>query len=150
MTHRAGVVTVAALVLLASCSVPRPGIGLTISGTSVMPSREGSFCQVGGCSGVCRDGPAPEAPLTTVRAMAPIRLDFSSPSEVSQIQAGVYLGNGMVGAPIESFTLSGSERSHTSARMGPGRYYILLSFWWSRFIDRGSSGAAFLVEIVSP
>jgi len=130
MTYRAALLTVAALVLLAS--------------------REASFCQGGGCSTACGDGPAPEAPLTIVRAAAPIRLDFSAGGEVNQIHAAAYVGNGMVGTPIEAFTPSGSERSHTSARMDPGRYYILVSFWWSRFIDRGSSGRAFLVEIVSP
>ena len=139
-----------ALVLLASCALPRPGIELTISGTSVTPSREGSYCQGGGCSGTCGDGPAPQARLTTVRATAPIRLDFSAGAEVNQIHADIYAGDGVVGAPIESFTLRGSERSHTSAQLRSGRYYILVTIRWDRLTDRGDTAIAFLVEIVPP
>jgi hypothetical protein len=138
------------LVLLASCALPRPGIELTISQIVVTPSREGSFCQGGGCGGACGDGPAPVAPLTVVRASAPVRLDFSAGGEVNEIHADVYEGEGMVGSPIESFTLSGGERSYTSGRMQSGRYYILVSIVWSRLTDRGDAVRAFLVEIAPP
>ena len=150
MTHRVTLNALVLLVLLASCALPRPGIELTISQTAVTASREGSFCQGGGCSGACGDGPPPVAPLTLVTASAPIRLDFSAGGEVNQIHADIYEGEPMAGSPIESFTLRGSERSYTSARMRAGRYYILVGIGWSRLTDRGDSARAFLVEVVPP
>src|SRR5207244_2571500 len=77
MRHRIPLVGVLFLVLLASCAVPRPTVGLTIAGTHVAGSREGSFCQTGGCR---RHRPArapPVAPLTAVRAAPPLRLALS-------------------------------------------------------------------------
>jgi hypothetical protein len=150
MTHRVMFRVVVLLVLLAACALPRPGFDLIISQTAVTPSREGSFCQSGGCTGACGDGPAPEAPLTVVRTSAPVRLDFAAGDEVNRIRADIYAGDRMAGSPIESFTLSGTERSHTSTQMRTGRYYILVTIGWSRLTDRGDSGRAFLVEIVPP
>ena len=31
-----------------------------------------------------------------------------------------------------------------------GRYYIIVLIYWSRFLDRGDSSRAFLIEIASP
>jgi hypothetical protein len=148
MTYGAVLRALILLVVLAACTLPRPDVGLTISQTAVTPSREGSFCQSGGCTGACGDGPAPVAPLTVVRASAPIRLDFQAGADVNQIHAYIYAGDRMVGSPIETFTLSGTERSRISTQMRTGRYYILVTIGWSRLMDRGDTGRAFLVEIV--
>jgi hypothetical protein len=151
VAHRRGLATVISLVVMASCALPRPDVGLTVSGTTVPPSREGSYCQGGGCSGVCADGPAPKAPLTAVRATVPIRLEFHAGAEVDQIHGDIWAGDTMAGTPIESFTLTGAARSHTAAELKPGgRYYIFVTIGWSRLLDRGDSSRAFLVEIASP
>lgn len=150
MTYRAALRTIAVIVLLASCALPRPGIELSISGTSVASSREGSYCQSGGCSGTCADGPAPVAPLTRVRAGAPIRLDFSAGPEVSEIDVSIYEGERTGATPRERFTLSGRERSFTSSVMRSGTYYISVLIRWSRFTDRGDAGRSFLVELSPP
>ena len=94
--------------------MPRPTVGLSIAGTNVPGSREGSYCQTGGCSGVCGDSLAPVAPLTPVRARSPVRLDFSAGAEVDRIHGDVWEGETMTGRPVESFELRGSDRSYTS------------------------------------
>ena len=56
-----------------------------------------------------------------------------------------------MGTTIEAFTIEGGARSHTTAKLEPGgRYYIIATIRWSRFLDRGLSPRAFLVEIASP
>jgi hypothetical protein len=151
VAHRLGLVTVIALVLWASCALPRPNVGLTISGTTVPASREGSYCQGGGCSGMCADGPAPVAPLTVVRAATPVRLDFMTGGEVNQISGNIWQGDTMAGQPIETFTLESRARSYTTSQLkSGGRYYIAVMIGWSRFIDRGDTSYAFQVELASP
>jgi hypothetical protein len=151
VAHRFGLATVISLVVMASCTLPRPEAGLTIAGTTVQPSREGSYCQGGGCSGICADGPAPTAPLTLVRATTPIRLDLLAGAEVDQIHGDIWAGETMAGTPIESFTLTGAARSYTATELRPGgRYYIFVTIGWSRLLDRGDSSRAFLVDIASP
>jgi len=151
VTGRGAFLAVLLLVVLASCSLPRPTVGLTISGTNVAGSREGSFCQTnGGCSSECGDGPAPVAPLTIIRAAAPVRLDFSGGSEINQIHGEIYRGDTMSGQALETFDLSGSERSYSSHAIDSGRYYISVSLGWSRITDRGDTSIAFAVEIVAP
>jgi hypothetical protein len=151
VAHRLGLATVISLVLWASCALPRPEVGLTISGATIPASREGSFCQGGGCSGTCGDGPAPSAPLTLIHATTPIRLDFVTDVEVNQIHGDIWQGETIAGHPIESFTLVGAVRSYTTTALKPGgRYYIAVSIGWSRLLDRGDSSRAFLVDIASP
>ena len=149
--HRLGLTTIIALVLSASCTLPRPDVGLTISGTPIPASREGSYCQSGGCSGVCADGPAPAAPLTRVRATTPIRLDFVASGEVNQIHGDIWQGETMGDRPIESFTLESGARSYTTSQLkSGGRYYIAVLIGWSRFVDRGDTSRAFLIDLASP
>jgi len=150
MSHRIPLVAVLFLVLLASCALPRPTVGLAIAGTNVPGSREGSFCQTGGCSSHCADGPAPVAPLTVVRAGTPVRLDFTAGSEVTKIHGDIWPGESMSGQPTESFDLENGARTYTSRAMAGGRYYMLISLQWSRPLDSGGTGLAFLVEIVPP
>ena len=150
MTGRGAFLAVLLLVLLASCSLPRPTVGLAISGTNVAGSREGSFCQTGGCTSYCADGPAPVAPVTMVSVAAPVRLDFSAGSDITTIHGDIWHGDSMSGQAIESFDLDSRERSYTSKAIAAGRYYILIGLQWSRPLDRGDSGLAFLVEIVPP
>ena len=150
MSGRGSFRVVLLLVLLASCSLPRPTVGLAINGTTVQGSREGSYCQTGGCSGVCADSLAPTAPLTAVRAPAPVRLDFSTGAEVNQIHGDIWRGDAMNGQPLESFELRGTERSSTSQQMREGRYYLLVSLGWSRVTDRGDTSVAFLIELTPP
>jgi len=150
MRHRIPLVGVLFLVLLASCAVPRPTVGLTIAGTHVAGSREGSFCQTGGCSSHCADGPAPVAPLSVVRAATPVRLDFSAGGEVTKIHGDIWAGESLSGQPIESFDLGNGARAYTSKAMAAGRYYMLVSLQWSRPLDSGDTGLAFHVEIVPP
>ena len=150
MKHRIPLVAVLVLVLLASCGLPRPTVGLAIAGTNVPGSREGSYCQSGGCSGVCADGPAPTAPLTVVRATSPVRLDFFGGGEITQIHGDIWQGEAMNGQPLESFDLRGNERSYSPQLMRDGRFYLLVSLGWSRVTDRGDTSVAFLVEIVPP
>jgi len=152
VAHRLGLAAVISIVLWASCSLPRPELGLRVSGTLVPASGEGSYCQSGTCSGVCGDGPAPAPMLRVVHATVPVRLDFLVVSEVNQIHGDVWPGDKMAGKPIESFTLVGEARSYTTTQMKPGgRYYIAVTIGWSRLLfDRGDSSRAFLVEIVSP
>jgi len=150
MSGRGAFCVLLLLVLLASCSLPRPPVGLAIAGTTLPGSREGSYCQSGGCSSVCADGPAPTAPLAIVRAAAPIRLDFSAGPEINQIHGDIWRGETMAGPPLESFDLHGNERSYTSHLMGEGRYYLLVSVGWSRVTDHGDTSVAFSVELASP
>jgi len=138
------------LVLLASCSLPRPTVGLAIAGTNVPASREGSYCQSGGCSGVCGDTTAPTAPLTAVRAPAPIRLDFSGGAEINQIHGDIWQGETMIGQPLETFDLGVAQRSYTSLKMREGKYYLLVSVRWSRVTDSGDTSFAFAVAITPP
>ena len=138
------------LLLLSSCSLPRPTAGLSIAGTNVPGSREGSYCQTGGCSGVCGDSLAPVAPLTPVRAAFPVRLDFSAGAEVDQIHGDIWEGETMTGRPTESFELRGSDRSYMSQLMRDGRYYLLISLGWSRVTDHGDTSVAFAVELTPP
>jgi hypothetical protein len=98
----------------------RPDVGLTISGATVAASREGSFCQGGGCSGTCGDGPASSAPLTLIHATTPIRLDFVADVEVNQIHGDIWQGETIAGRPIESFTLADGLRSYTTTALKPG------------------------------
>jgi len=147
MSGRWGLWAVLLLVLVASCSLPRPTVSLAIAGTNVPSSREGSYCQTGGCSSHCADGPAPAAPLTAIRVGIPVRLDFTAGSEVSTIHGDIWLGGWISGQPIESFDLVNGERAYTTTRMTGGRYYILVSLRWSRLLDNGDTGVAFLVEI---
>jgi hypothetical protein len=130
--------------------MPRPTVGLTIAGTNVPASREGSYCQSGGCSSHCADGPAPAAPLTAVRVGTPVRLDFSADSDVTTIHGDIWRGERVSGQPIESFDLAGGERTYTAKGMTGGRYYILVGLRWSRVLDSGDTGIAFLVEITPP
>lgn len=151
MAHRLGLVGVISLVLWASCSLPRPEIQLSISGMTVPASREGSFCQTGGCSGMCGDGPAPVAPLTTVRATTPVRFDFVAGSDVNQIHGDIWKGETIAGTPLESFTLVDGARSYMTNELKPGgRYYIIVMIGWSRLLDRGDSSRAFLIDVASP
>lgn len=150
IARRAGLLAVLVLVLLASCSLPRPTVGLAIAGTNVPGSREGSFCQSGGCGGACGDGPAPTAPLTVVRAASPVRLDFSGSAEINQIHGDIFRGEKMSGQPLESFDLGGIERAYTSQLMRDGRYYVLVLLRWARVTDRGGASLAFSIEIVPP
>ena len=138
------------LVLLASCSLPRPAVGLAIAGTTVPGSREGSYCQTGGCSSVCADGLAPVGPLTTVRAATPIRLVFSGGAEINQIHGDIWRGETMAGPPLESFELRGNDRSFSSQQMRDGRYYLLISLGWSRVTDHGDTSVAFSVNLTPP
>lgn len=147
MSYRRALKVVLMAIWIGSCAVARPEIQLTISGTAVPSSRENSFCQPSGCTVRCVDGPSPEAPLTIVRANAPVQLEFSAGPEVNRIHGDIYEGERMVGSPIEAFTLTGNERTHPSASMRAGRYYILISIAWSRLTDRGDFGRAFLVDI---
>ena len=148
MAHWLGLATVIALVVLASCAQSRPDVGLTISGTTVPASRGGN-CEDTGCSGgAC---PPPVAPLTVVRATSPVRLDFVVGSEVDQINGNIWRGETMMEKTIETFTIEGDARSHTTAKLEPGgRYYIIATVQWSRVLDRGLTSRAFLVEIASP
>jgi len=144
VARRLGLAAVIALVVLALCTRPRPEVGLTISGTTVPAS-----------SGNCEDGgacPPPVAPLTVVRATTPVRLDFVAVSEVDQINGAIWRGETMMGKAIETFTIEGDARSHTTTEMKPGgRYYIIATVRWARFLDRGGLiTRAFLVEIASP
>jgi len=100
---------------------------------------------------MCGDGPAPVAPLTTVRTTTLVRLDFVAGSDVNQIHGDIWRGETMAGNAIESFTLTGAIRSYTSTELKPGgRYYIAVMIGWSRLLDRGDSSRAFLIEIASP
>jgi hypothetical protein len=91
------------------------------------------------------------APLTLVRATTPVRFDFVAGEEVDQIHADIWRGEKVEGQPIESFTIDGGARSYTTTELKPGgRYYIAVLIRWSRFLDRGDSSRAFLVEIASP
>ena len=145
VARRLALAAVIALVTLALalCARPRPEVGLTISGTSVP-----------GSSGNCRDGgacPPPVAPLTVVRTTTPVRLDFVVGDEVDQISAAIWQGETMTERTIETFTLEGGARSHTTTRLEPGgRYYVIATIIWSRFLDRGVTSRAFLVEIAPP
>ncbi len=57
----------------------------------------------------------------------------------------------MMEKTIETFTIEGDARSHTTAKLEPGgRYYIIATIQWSGFLGRGLSARAFLVEIASP
>jgi hypothetical protein len=151
VAYRRALATVIALVLWASCSLPRPDVGLTISGTTIPASREGSYCQSGGCSGICADGPAPAATLTVVRATTPIRLDFVAGGDVNEISGNIWQGDTMAGRPIESFTLQSGARSYmTSQVKSGGRYYIAVLIRWSRLVDRGDTSYAFLIDIAPP
>jgi hypothetical protein len=151
VAHRLALATVIAVVLWSSCALPRPDVGLTIAGTTVPASREGSYCQSGGCNGACGDGPAPVAPLTVVHTTTPVRLDFLAGGEVNQIQGDIWQGERIAGPPIESFTLAGGAGSHTTTELKPGgRYYIAVSIRWSRLLDRGDTSRTFLVDITSP
>jgi hypothetical protein len=145
VARRLALAAIIALVVsaLALCARPRPEIGLTISGTTVP-----------GSSGNCGDGgacPPPVAPLTLVRTTTPVRFDFVVGNEVDQISAAIWRGETMIGTVIETFTLEGGARSHTTTQLKPdGRYYIIANIRWSRFLDRGVTSRAFLVEIASP
>lgn len=151
VARRFGLATVIGLVALASCTLPRPDVGLTIGGTSVASSREGSYCQGGGCQGMCADGPAPIAPLTLVRTSLPARLEFTAPPEVEQIHGDIWQGETLAGSAIESFTLERGVRSYTAnALKSGGRYYVIVMIRWDRLLDRGDSSRAFLVEIAAP
>jgi len=92
------------------------------------------------------------APLTVVRATTPVRLDFVAVNEVDQINGAIWRGETMMGTAIETFTIEGETRSHTTTQMKPGgRYYIIATVRWARFLDRGGLiTRAFLVEIASP
>jgi hypothetical protein len=150
VSGRSGLRAVLFLILVASCSLPRPTVGLAIAGTNVPGSREGSYCQTGGCSSYCADGPAPVAPLTAIPVGIPVRLDFTAGSEVTTIHGDIWRGESISGQPLESFDLTNGERNYTTTRMTSGRYYIILSFRWSRLLDSGDTGVAFLVEIAPP
>jgi hypothetical protein len=57
----------------------------------------------------------------------------------------------MMGTTIETFTIEGDARSHTTIQVKPGgRYYIIATVRWSRFLDHGVTSRAFLVEVASP
>ena len=100
---------------------------------------------------MCADGPAPVAPLTVVRAATPIRLDFVTGGEVNQIGGNIWQGDTMAGQPIEAFTLQSGARSYTTSQLrSGGRYYIAVLVGWSRFIDRGDTSYAFLIDLTSP
>jgi hypothetical protein len=121
--------------------MPRPTVGLAIAGANVPASREGTYCQSGGCSGVCVDTVAPTAPLTAVRAPAPIQLDFSGGAEINHVHGDIWQGETMSGQPLETFDLGAGQRSYTSQRMREGTY-LLVSLRWSSF--------AFSVAITPP
>src|SRR5882672_2011615 len=118
VARRLALAAVIALVVsaLALCARPRPEVELTISGTTVPASR-----------GNCEDGgacPPPVAPLTVVRATTPVRLDFVAVNEVDQINGAIWRGETMMGTAIETFTIEGETRSHTTTQLKPGgRYY---------------------------
>jgi hypothetical protein len=143
VARRLGLAAVIALVVLALCARPRPEVGLTISGTTVPAS-----------SGNCQDGgacPPPVAPLTVVRTTMPVRLDFVVGNEVEQINGAIWRGETMMGTTIETFTIEGDARSYTTTQLKPdGRYYIIATVQWSRFLDQGLTTRAFLVEPAPP
>lgn len=140
---------VIALVLVGSCSLPRPGVELTISGTQLTGSREGSYCQSGGCSGVCADAPPLNAPLTRVAASPPYVFEFATGSEVNQIHVDLFSGDGLRGqSPAYTFDLSGSERRHSTTTPLAGHYYIVVGVGWSRLIDRGDTSRIFQIDVV--
>ncbi len=132
-------------VLGISCS--RPSIGLSVGGTNVPPSREGSYCSSGGCSGVCADGPAPVAPVTRVRAALPVSLRFDVPPEVTELHASLWRGETISGPAIESFTLAHGERGYTASSIAQCRYYLIVSVLWSRPFDRGDTSYAFALDV---
>jgi hypothetical protein len=150
VSGRSALCAVLFLVLVASCSLARPTVGLAIAGTNVPGSREGSYCRTAGCSSHCADGPAPVAPLTAIRVGIPVRLDFTAGGEVTTIHGDIWRGEAISGQPIESFDLVNGERYYTTKRIIDGRYYIRVSLRWSRLLDSGDTGVAFLVEIVPP
>ena len=107
-----------------------------------------------GSSGNCSDTgacPPPVAPLTVVRTTTPVRLDFVVGGEVHQIDGAIWRGETMTATVIETFTIARGGRSHTTVELKPGgRYYMIATITWSRFLDRGLTSRAFLVEIASP
>jgi hypothetical protein len=145
VARRLGLAAIIALVVfaLALCARPRPEVGLIISGTTVP-----------GSSGNCLDGgacPPPVAPLTVVRTTMPVRLDFVVGDEVEQIHGAIWQGETMMEKTIEMFVIERGARSHTSTQLAPGgRYYMIATITWSRFLDRGVTSRAFLVEIAPP
>lgn len=143
MARRLGLAVIIALVVLALCARPRPDVGLTIAGTTVVGS-QGNCIDGGAC-------PPPVAPLVVVRTRTPVRLDFVVGNEVDQIDGAIWRGETMMGTAIETFTIARSARSYTTAELKPGgRYYIIATITWSRFLDRGLTSRAFLVEIGPP
>lgn len=136
------------LVVAASCSVPPPGISVSIAGTAVALGPEDRCDDVGGCGiGAC---PPPIAPLTVVRAAPPIRFDFSVDGGPAEIAVSVWQGETMGVAPIETFVLTADTRSHVASKMTSGRYYLIVTLRWARTFDVGESSRALRVEIVSP
>lgn len=100
---------------------------------------------------MCADGPAPVAVLTRVPGTAPVRLDFVTGGEVNQISGNIWQGETMGDRPIESFTIQGRTRSYTTSEVKPGaRYYIAVLIGWSRFLDRGDTSYAFLIDVAPP
>ena len=67
--------------------------------------------------------------------------------ELATIHGDIWRGETIAGPPIESFTLAGAVRSYTTTELkSGGRYYIAVLTRWSRFLDRGDSSRAFLVD----
>ena len=148
MTSRLALLLVIALVLVGSCSLPRPSVDLTINSTSIAGSREGSFCQSGGCSAMCGDAPPLSAPLTRVMAGAPYVFEFSTGAEVNRIHVDLFPGDGLQGqSTAYTFDLSGTERRHSTTTPLAGHYYIVVTIGWSRFTDRGDTSRMFQVDI---
>jgi hypothetical protein len=79
-----------------------------------------------------------------------VRLDFSADTDVTTIHGDIWRGERISGQPVESFDLGGGARSYTATSMTRGRYYILVGLRWSRLLDSGGTGIAFLVEIAPP
>lgn len=143
MVRWLGLAAVIGLVAFALCSRPRPDVGLTISGT-IVPASTGNCADGGAC-------PPPVAPLTVVRATTPVRLDFVVGNDVDQINGAIWRGETMMGTAIETFNITRGARSHSTSELKPGgRYYIIATISWSRFVDRGVTSRSFLVEVVSP
>ena len=139
---------VLALVLISSCGLQRPTIDLTISGTQIAGSREGSYCQSGGCSSVCADSGPLSAPIVHVSADPPYEFRFATSGEVNRIHADIFPGDGSHGQPpAYTFDLNGAERRHAVTTRLSGQYYLAVTIGWSRFTDSGDTSRFFQVDI---
>jgi hypothetical protein len=136
-------------VVLASCD-GRPAVTLRISGVNEsVPGLSGSYCQSGGCSGTCADGPAPVPPLVQLHVIAPVTLEVQADDGVTEIRGDIWEGDTVLGRPVEAFTVAGKSARYVSRAMASGhRYYISIHVRWSRPLNTGGQGHAFRVELL--